>query len=94
MPEAIAHLQVDDPFLLLRVGTDTKPDKHASTGSGGLVQVGESPLSFISRVVAISGHDVVLTADLVNAAYGLTAEEMGLMWRTAPPRMPCQPPPA
>jgi hypothetical protein len=31
-------------------------------------------------------------ADLVNAAYGLTAEEVALMWRTAPPRMPGEPP--
>jgi hypothetical protein len=27
-------------------------------------------------------------SDLVNAAYGLTPEEVALMWRTAPPRMP------
>lgn len=27
-------------------------------------------------------------ADLVNAAYGLTPEEIALMWQTAPPRMP------
>ena len=27
-------------------------------------------------------------ADLVNQAYGLTPEEIDLMWRTAPPRMP------
>jgi len=27
-------------------------------------------------------------AELVNDAYGLTAEEVALMWRTAPPRMP------
>jgi hypothetical protein len=27
-------------------------------------------------------------ADLVNQAYGLTAEEVVLLWRTAPPRMP------
>ena len=27
-------------------------------------------------------------SDLVNAAYGLTGEEVALMWRTAPPRMP------
>jgi hypothetical protein len=27
-------------------------------------------------------------ADLVNQAYGLTAAEVELMWRTAPPRMP------
>jgi hypothetical protein len=27
-------------------------------------------------------------SDLVNDAYGLTSEEIDLMWRTAPPRMP------
>ena len=27
-------------------------------------------------------------SDLVNKAYGLTPEEIGLMWATAPPRMP------
>jgi hypothetical protein len=31
---------------------------------------------------------------LVNAAYGLTPEEVRLMWRTAPPRMPTPPPEA
>jgi hypothetical protein len=31
-------------------------------------------------------------SDLVNAAYGLTPEEVDLMWRTAPPRMPFGPP--
>lgn len=30
-------------------------------------------------------------SDLVNAAYGLTPEEVQLMWDTAPPRMPFQP---
>jgi len=32
-------------------------------------------------------HEV---SDLVNAAYGLTPEEVALMWQTAPPRMPIQ----
>jgi hypothetical protein len=27
-------------------------------------------------------------SELVNQAYGLTAEEIDLMWKTAPPRMP------
>jgi len=27
-------------------------------------------------------------SDLVNAAYGLTPEDVALMWETAPPRMP------
>jgi hypothetical protein len=32
-------------------------------------------------------------SDLVNAAYGLTPEEVRLMWDTAPPRMPIPRPP-
>ncbi|MBN1453196.1 MAG: Eco57I restriction-modification methylase domain-containing protein [Anaerolineales bacterium] len=31
-------------------------------------------------------------SDLVNQAYGLTPEEVDLLWRTAPPRMPVAPP--
>jgi hypothetical protein len=31
-------------------------------------------------------------AELVHAAYGLTPEEVVLMWKTAPPRMPGEPP--
>ncbi len=27
-------------------------------------------------------------SDLVNEAYGLTPEEVDLLWQTAPPRMP------
>jgi hypothetical protein len=33
-------------------------------------------------------------SDLVNAAYGLTPDEVRLMWETAPPRMPLLRPPA
>jgi hypothetical protein len=32
-----------------------------------------------------------ILSDLVNTAYGLTPEEVVLMWRTAPPRMPLDP---
>ena len=31
-------------------------------------------------------------SDLVDAAYGLTPDEVALMWATAPPRMPIPPP--
>jgi hypothetical protein len=31
-------------------------------------------------------------AELVNDAYGLTPDEVALMWRTAPPRTPGEPP--
>jgi len=30
-------------------------------------------------------------SDLVNAAYGLTPDEIALLWSTAPPRMPFVP---
>jgi hypothetical protein len=30
-------------------------------------------------------------SDLVNAAYGLTPDEVALMWKTAPRRMPFTP---
>lgn len=33
-------------------------------------------------------------SDLVDAAYGLTPEEVALLWSTAPPRMPIPPPEA
>jgi len=33
-------------------------------------------------------------SDLVNEAYGLTADDVRLMWETAPPRMPVPPPDA
>ncbi len=33
-------------------------------------------------------------SDLVNAAYGLTPDDVALLWATAPPRMPFQPPDA
>lgn len=31
-------------------------------------------------------------SDLVNEAFGLTPDEVRLMWETAPPRMPIAPP--
>ena len=31
-------------------------------------------------------------SDLVNAAYGLTPDEIALLWFTAPPRMPIERP--
>ena len=42
-----------------------------------------------ARALAIETLNLVRTlSDLVNQAYGLTPAEIGLMWKTAPPRMP------
>ena len=42
------------------------------------------------RLVDALQHERAIS-DLVNAAYGLTPEEVALMWGTAPPRMPLDP---
>lgn len=44
-----------------------------------------------ARTAALN-HERALSG-IVNSAYGLTPEDVALMWRTAPPRMPLAPPP-
>jgi hypothetical protein len=44
-----------------------------------------APLQALAREAVQFEHRV---ADLVNAAYGLTPDEVRLLWDTAPPRMP------
>jgi hypothetical protein len=46
----------------------------------------------LQALAAKARHLERRVAELVNAAYGLTAEEVALMWRTAPPRMPGEAP--
>jgi len=43
------------------------------------------PAQALAREAGEAEHEV---SDLVNAAYGLTPDEIDLMWATAPPRMP------
>ena len=43
------------------------------------------PAQALAREAVEAEHAV---SDLVNAAYGLTPDEIDLMWATAPPRMP------
>jgi hypothetical protein len=45
------------------------------------------PIQTRNREILQLEHQV---SDLVNQAYGLTPEDIDLMWRTAPPRMPIQ----
>jgi len=47
------------------------------------------PAQALAREASGLEHQV---SDLVNAAYGLTSEEVQLMWETAPPRMPIRAP--
>ena len=51
-------------------------DEHARTIEPARIQAAEA-LNLERQI-----------SDLVNEAYGLTPDEVALMWKTAPPRMP------
>ena len=57
---------------------NTDVDRGPFASSGGVGPVRIDPARGMERRVS----------DLVNEAYGLTPEEVALMWETAPPRMP------
>jgi hypothetical protein len=47
------------------------------------------PLRTLAAEALRLEHEI---AQLVNTTYGLTDDEVRLMWQTAPPRMPTPPP--
>jgi hypothetical protein len=51
----------------------------------------ETVAPMTQRLAEAVGHERTLS-DLVNQAFGLTPEDVALMWQTAPPRMPIPPP--
>ena len=56
-----------------------------------LANLREEYVRTIEPARVLAGEAMTLeneVSDLVNAAYGLTPEEVALMWQTAPPRMP------
>jgi hypothetical protein len=57
----------------------------------GLKGAREEHARTIDPARALAGEALQLEwqlGELVNEAYGLTPEEVALMWKTAPPRMP------
>ncbi len=65
---------------LSAVGLKALREEHAQT---------IEPAQALAREAVTLEHRL---SDLVNQAYGLTPEEIDLMWKTAPPRMPISPP--
>ena len=59
--------------------------------AAGLKALRDEDLQTIAPARALAAETLLLESeinDLVNAAYGLTPEDVRLMWDTAPPRMP------
>jgi len=68
-----------------------RPRKAAGLTPRDVGRLTETYREYSSRIREMTRESGVLEAQiatLVNRAYGLTADEVELMWRTAPPRMP------
>jgi hypothetical protein len=70
--------------LFLRRGVDQKRFVKAGCHSAITLFSGELARKLAGEALTLE-HEI---SDLVNAAYGLTPDEIALMWKTAPPRMP------
>jgi hypothetical protein len=83
-----AHLDDADGFVAAARAAFPKTRKWSAAEIARLKQEYTDTLSPAREAAA----DVLALerklSDLVNAAYGLTPDEVALMWRTAPPRMP------
>jgi hypothetical protein len=65
--------------------------KKKPLSAAGLANLREEYARSIDPARVLAAEALTLEnelSDLVNEAYGLTAEEVALMWETAPPRMP------
>ncbi|MEO8426620.1 MAG: hypothetical protein ABI651_05855 [Verrucomicrobiota bacterium] len=90
--QALAEL--DSDTLVIEV--KRVRDKKLPLTSAGLQGLREEYLRTIEPARALAAETLKLEcalSDLVNQAYGLTPEEINLMWKTAPPRMPIPTPP-
>ncbi|HEY9811141.1 MAG TPA: hypothetical protein V6D13_17590 [Halomicronema sp.] len=68
-----------------------KPKGNTSLSPAGLKAVKEVYNDYAPAILSRKAEALKLEkqlSDLVNKAYELTPEEIDLMWKTAPPRMP------
>lgn len=91
--ERFATLSEDEFLVELRKRIPKKGKTTDPLGVAGQKEVKKLykdyalPMQTRNREILQLEHQV---SDLVNQAYGLTPEDIDLMWRTAPPRMPIQ----
>jgi hypothetical protein len=93
---------IEKPSLRLQAPVDLDSDafvaevkrvrgKKKSLSAAGLKSLRDEHARTIEPARTLAAESLALErelSDLVNAAYGLTPDEVALMWATAPPRMP------
>ena len=94
--------EIEKPTLKLQSPTDLDCDafvaevkkvrgKKKPLSAAGLANLRDEYARSIEPARALAAEALTLEneiSNLVNEAYGLTPEEVALMWQTAPPRMP------
>jgi len=99
------EFDIEKPTLKLQEVTALDPDgliaevrkvrgKRKPLSVADVKRLKEEHARSVAPLQALAAEAVGLerrVSDLVNAAYGLTAEEVALLWQTAPPRMPVLP---
>lgn len=91
--EAFAALDTDRFIEEVR---SRRPRSASRLSPAALRSLQETHAQYAGQVKGIEQETLGLegrVSDAVNQAYGLTAEEIDLMWRSAPPRMPIKPVP-
>jgi hypothetical protein len=98
--------EIDKPTLKLQAPVDLDSDafvaevkrvrgRRKPLSAAGLKSLRDEHARTIEPARTLAAESQALErelSDLVNAAYGLTPEEVALMWATAPPRMPIRSP--
>lgn len=87
-----ASLAIDD---FLQEVKKRRPKAAGSLGPKPLKELKEAYSDYALPIQQRRAEGLTLEhriSDLVNQAYGLTPEEIDLMWKTAPPRMPFKQP--
>jgi hypothetical protein len=85
--QAIAHLDAD--ALAAAVKKARRRSKPLSVAEAKRPKAERATSVVPLQTLAGEAHALeTRVSDLVNAAYGLTPDEIALMWQTAPPRMP------
>lgn len=86
--EAFADLDEASFIQQVRARRPKSEARLSPVAVGELARVHRQYASPVRAGVAETARLERRLADLVNAAYGLTPEEVALLWRSAPPRMP------
>lgn len=89
--EEFANLEEND---FIQEVKKRKPKSSGSLSPSALKELRQVYQDYAPDIQARQAEALTLEyrlADLVNQAYGLTPEEIDLMWKTAPPRMPIAP---